>query len=285
MAPSVTTVVMTRNRRAEAVESVRRNQRPLIVIDNGSTDGTAAAIRGLRSPDVEVVELPANIGAPARNIGVQRARTPLVAFADDDSWWASGSLDRAAAEFAAYPRLGLLAGRLLVGEDGATDQVAEQMASAPLGRPADLPGPAVLGFMACAAVVQRDAFLATGGFDSVVFFPGEEERVSLDLAALGWGLAYVDSVTAHHLPSGQREAAPRRARLVTRNHVLTAVMRRRWRVVLHRAARAAGSGLDGQRALAAVLGRLPGALRARRPVPAHIEQLAATLDRLASTTQ
>src|SRR5881398_1064496 len=107
--PLVTTVVMTRNRRSEAVESVRRNQPPLIVIDNGSTDGTAQAIRELRRPGVEVVALQRNLGAPARNVGVWLARTPLVAFADDDSWWSSQALDRAAEAFAAHPRLGLLA--------------------------------------------------------------------------------------------------------------------------------------------------------------------------------
>ena len=63
------------------------------------------------------------------------------------------------------------------------------MAAAPLGRDPDLPGPSILGFLACAVVVRRSAFLDVGGFDDVVFFGGEEERVALDLAAAGWGLA------------------------------------------------------------------------------------------------
>ena len=50
-------------------------------------------------------------------------------------------------------------------------------------------------------MVRTEAFLAAGGFDPVVRFPGEEERLSLDLAAAGWGMAYVDSVTVHHHPS------------------------------------------------------------------------------------
>jgi GT2 family glycosyltransferase len=278
--PLVTTVVMTRNRAAEAVECVGRNQPPIIVVDNGSSDGTADAIRAMGRPDVQIVSLPANIGAPARNLGVELARTPLVAFADDDSWWAPGALDRAAAAFGAHPRLGLLAARLLVGPDRGVDRVAQLMAAAPLGRSADLPGPDVLGFMACAAVVRREAFLASGGFDSVVFFPGEEERVSLDLAARGWGLAYVEDVVAHHLPSSHRELEPDRRRLILRNRILTAVMRRPWRVVLRRAAQAARSGPEGRRALTAVLGRLPMAVRARRRLPAAVECRAARLEAL-----
>src|SRR3954452_25109553 len=97
--PLVTTVVMTRNRRAEAMECVRRHEPPLILVDNGSTDGTAEAVRRMGRPDVQVVALPANIGAAARNSGVRLARTPLVAFADDDSWWEGDALERAAAAF------------------------------------------------------------------------------------------------------------------------------------------------------------------------------------------
>ncbi|MFL6098504.1 MAG: glycosyltransferase family 2 protein [Actinomycetales bacterium] len=276
--PLVTTVVMTRNRRTEAMECVRRNQPPLILVDNGSTDGTAEAVQRLDRPDVQVVALPANIGAAARNIGVRLAQTPLVAFADDDSWWEADALDRAAAAFAAHPRLGLLAARLLVGADQATDPVAAQMAAAPLGRHADLPGVDILGFLACAAVVRRAAFLATGGFDDVVFFPGEEERVALDLAALGWGMAYVDEVVAHHLPSQRRESGSDRSGLIVRNGILTAVMRRPWPVALRRAARAARSGPEGQRALLAAARRLPAALRARRRLPASVERQAAALE-------
>jgi hypothetical protein len=62
----------------------------VIVIGNGSVDGTAAAVRE-RHPGVDLIELGANRGAAARNVGMARAGTPYVAFADDDSWWAPGA--------------------------------------------------------------------------------------------------------------------------------------------------------------------------------------------------
>ena len=61
--------------------------------------------------------------------------------------------------------------------------------SSPLPAAVDLPGPRILGFVACGAVVRRAAFREAGGFDAVVHFAGEEERVAIDLAAAGWGLA------------------------------------------------------------------------------------------------
>ena len=160
---------MTRDRWPDLQASLPRHEAPVILVDNGSSDGTPDVVRR-HFPHVDVVELGGNHGSVARNIGVERARTPYVAFADDDSWWAPGALEAAADTLDAHPRLAVLAGRLLVGADERHDPVCALMADSPLGRAADLPGPSVLGFLACGAVVRRDAYLAAGGFDDVVFF-------------------------------------------------------------------------------------------------------------------
>jgi hypothetical protein len=77
---------------------------------------------------------------------VRRARTPLVALTDDDSWWAPGSLATAAAVPAASPRVGLLAARVLVGPELAAEPANAVMAASPLPS-GGLPGPHVLGFL------------------------------------------------------------------------------------------------------------------------------------------
>ncbi|NVI85718.1 glycosyltransferase family 2 protein, partial [Actinomadura sp. BRA 177] len=124
------------------------------------------------------------------------------------------------------PRTALLAARVLIGEEERLDPVSAQMAEAPLGRPGGLPGPAVLGFLACSVIVRRDAFLDAGGFSDVLHFAGEEELLALDLAAAGWGLAYVPELVVHHHPSKTgRDPAGRRRREI-RNRLLTAWLRR-----------------------------------------------------------
>jgi GT2 family glycosyltransferase len=131
----------------------------------------------------------------------------------------------------------------------------------------------VLGFVACAAVVRREAFLAVGGFSDVVFFMGEEEMVALDLAAAGWQLAYRDDVVAHHHPSSLRVPAQRRA-LVARNDLLTAWMRRPLGVAAGRTAamvRAAAADPVQRSALVQAARRMPRALVARRVVPPAVE--------------
>ncbi|HYO33908.1 MAG TPA: glycosyltransferase [Nocardioidaceae bacterium] len=259
--------------------SLPRHRDPVILVDNGSTDGTLAAVAGF--PHVQVVELSRNHGAVARNVGVAMARTPYVAFADDDSWWAPGALDRAVALFDADPALGLIAARIMVGPDDRLDPASAEMARSPLPGREDSVGTPVLGFVACGSLVRREAFLEAGGFDDVVFFAGEEERLALDLAARGWRLAYVDDVVAHHHPASHRPTSVQRARRIVRNSLLTAVMRRPWPVVVSTAWSNVASGWTGLSGVACAAPRLRRALRARHRLPMHVEAQRQLLSRTA----
>lgn len=272
----VTIVIASRNRWADLKRSLPRHQGPVILVDNGSTDGTAELVR-THFPHIKVVAVEKNLGASARNVGVRLAATPYVAFADDDSWWAPGALSQASALLAAHRSLGLIAARILVGPAQRLDPTCSIMTESPLGRRDDLPGPSVLGFVACGAVVRRDAFLAAGGFDDIIFFRGEEERLALDLATLGWDQVYVDEVVAHHFPSGARDSntAPIQQ---ARNRFLTAVLRRPWPVVAdHFVGTLLGEKAD-RIGLMTAIPKVPKAMAHRRRLPAQVEQARCRLD-------
>jgi GT2 family glycosyltransferase len=268
-ASDVTVVVASRNRRDDLLATLPRHEAPVVLVDNASTDGTVEAVRSTR-PDVTVLPLDRNHGAHGRTLGVARAGTPFVAFADDDSWWAPGDLARAVEVMRAHPRLAVLNARILVGPEERLDAVCREMAGSPLGTPPDLPGPALLGFVACGALVRTEAFEAVGGFDPVVRFPGEEERLALDLAAAGWGLAYVDSVTVHHHPSTRRHDPVRRQAAIWRSRALTAVMRHHVPELAGVLATAVRSGRPGVEGLIRAAPDLPAALLRRRPIPADV---------------
>jgi GT2 family glycosyltransferase len=262
-------VVASRNRREDLLATLPRHEAPVVLVDNGSTDGTVAAVREAY-PEVTVLPLDCNQGAHGRTLGLARAGTPFVAFADDDSWWAPGDLARAVEILQAYPRLALINARILVGPEERLDPVCSEMADSALGTAPDLPGPSLLGFVACGSVVRTEAFQAVGGFDPVVRFPGEEERLALDLAAAGWAMAYVDSLTVHHHPSPRRDAPGRRQAGIWRSKVLTAVMRYPLADVggvLRTAVRSGRPGLEG---LMRAVPDLPAALRRRRPIPPQV---------------
>ncbi|HEX2903775.1 MAG TPA: glycosyltransferase [Jatrophihabitans sp.] len=271
-------MVATRNRLAQLRQTLPRHHGPVILVDNGSTDGTAAAVRR-EFPHVSVVELGRNRGAPARNVGVRLARTDLVAFADDDSWWQPGALAHAAAVFARHPDLGLIAAQVLVGQQQQPDPTSRAMAHSPLPGRTDLPGPSVLGFLACGAVLRRSAFLQAGGFDPVVFFFGEEERLALDLAAAGWQSCYLAEVIAHHQPELVSHRSDRTA-LADRNRLLTALMRRPWPEVARIGWQCLKHGEAGRAGVRAALPRLLPALRRRHRLPARVEADRRSLDRV-----
>jgi GT2 family glycosyltransferase len=281
-APAVTVVIATRDRRAELLRTVRRlvalPERPeVVVVDNGSSDGSPEAVQAEAGSRVTVLRLHRNLGAVARTVGVAAARTPLVAFSDDDSWWEPGALGLAARAFERHPRLGLVAARTLVGEERVPDPVNAAMADTPLPRDLGLPGPPVLGFLACAAVVRREAFLQVGGFSPVLFFVGEERLLAYDLAAAGWDRCYLSDVVAVHEPSLRRPAPARRRRAELRNELLTAWLRRPLTRAVSdtlRLAAEAGLDADSRHALAGALRRLPDALAHRRVLPADVERAA-----------
>jgi GT2 family glycosyltransferase len=272
----VTVVIATRNRVERLAQTLGRHPGPVIVVDNGSDDGTPEYVER-HFPAIRVVRLDHNAGAAARNVGVWLASTPFVAFADDDSFWTDGSLERAAAVLRRYPRAGLLAGRVLVGPDAHPDPVSDAMAAAPLGSPAGQPGPAVLGFLACAAVVRRAAFLEVGGFQPALHVYGEEALLALDLAAAGWTLSYLPGLLVRHLPDGQGRDDTARRRIEVRNRILTALLRRPVGVVAQTVVRA-WQEPGGRRGLADAAGRLSWALRHRRRLPAAVERDRARLD-------
>lgn len=273
-------VMVTRDRRDAALRSLERVEPgvPVCVVDNASRDGTAAAVRA-RFPEVDVVALDENLGAGGRTVGVRRLGTPLVAFTDDDSWWAPGALSRASALFARFGRLGLVAARVLVGPRARLDPTCAAMRASPLVGRRPLPGPPVLGFVACGAIVRASAFLEVGGFDARYGVGGEEHLLALDLAAAGWDLAYVDDVVAYHHPAGG--GRPGRGWRALRNDLWSAWLRRPARSALARSAALLreAPAPDGARAAAAAARGLPWVLRERRPVPPDVQAALAALDR------
>jgi len=93
-APRVSAVITTYNRAhllQRAIESVLTQDYPnleLIVVDDGSSDGTEALVRGYSAHGVRYLRHGRNRGLPAgRNTGIDAAEGEYVAFLDDDDTW------------------------------------------------------------------------------------------------------------------------------------------------------------------------------------------------------
>jgi GT2 family glycosyltransferase len=278
----VAVVIATRNRpaplhRTLAALAALPDPPAIVVVDDASAQRPRPA-----DPRVEVLVRPRREGPVARNHGVRRATTPYVALNDDDSWWAPGALERAAAVLDAHPRLAVVAARILVGDEQRPDPICDEMANSPLAAragPGPGPGPPVASFMAGAAVVRREAFLAAGGFEPRLEGGGEEEALACDLMVAGWELAYVAEVVAHHHPAGGDKGRDRV--LGIRNALWFAWRRRPLRPALRWTAHLVVStrlGPVARRACVAACRGLPWVLRTRRVVPPEVESRLRALD-------
>lgn len=220
-------VVITRNRRERLIDTVHRlvdlpDQPHVTVVDNASTDGTAAEVRRRFGRRVNLLHMSRNLGAAGRNIGVAVTSAPYIAFCDDDTVWIPGSLSRAVQLLDASPTVGALVAHVGVGPDLEDDPICAELAASPLHRDG-APGPALVGLMAGASIVRREAFTAAGGFDPMFEVGGEEELLALDLLSAGWWICYVDELQVQHLPAPRD--AHRRSRAIVRNHLWTMWMR------------------------------------------------------------
>ena len=81
----------------------------LIVIDDGSTDGSAEVAQSFGDERIRLIRLDGNRGGNvARNEGIRAATTPLIAFLDSDDRYLPNKLASTVAEFERRPKLELL---------------------------------------------------------------------------------------------------------------------------------------------------------------------------------
>ncbi|MFF4769686.1 glycosyltransferase family 2 protein [Streptomyces sp. NPDC001255] len=273
----VTVLVITHNRRPELLRTLEKlralpERPPVIVADNASRDGSADAVAA-RFPEMRLLRLSRNHGAVARNLAARLARTPYLAFCDDDSWWEPRSLSHAAGLLDAAPGLASVTARIVVEPGGTDDPVVAELRDSPLTGPAWLPGPALGSFLAAATVLRRDAFIAAGGFHPGLWLGGEEELLAVDLQRAGWWLAYSPALTVHHAPSTVRDSTGRRV-LGLRNTLWFTWLRRPAPAALRRTlhlARTTPHDRATARAFGHALAGLPWVLRQRAPVPPWLE--------------
>ncbi len=278
-------VIITRDRQHDLCKTLAAlcqlpEQPPIIVVDNGSSDASVARARMF--PSVTVIEAGENLGADARRIGLCYARTPYVAFADDDVIWRAGSLARAVALLDQFPQVALLTAKVLVGENQEVDPICLEMAASPLRADGDVPGPCLIGFLAGASVVRRDAVLpAMEAVPRRLLIGGEEEWIAVNILAGGRHICYISELLASHYPSPVRNAAQRR-RLQLRNAIWFAFLRRPVRSAMRRTlAIAASEPRDWFSVMACMLAlaELPWLLHERQVVPPNIEAMLQLVDR------
>ena len=217
-------------------------QHRLIVVDNGSTDGTADRI-SKQFPQATLIRLNRNMAyAIACNRGVQAGDGEAIVIVNNDVDCRPDFLERLTAplqedaETGAASALLLQPGEELVDSFGlAADRTLAAFARFH-GRPvleAHPSEPTLAGPAGAAAAYRRSAWEEVGGLDEGVFAYMEDFELALRLRTAGWKAVAVTDAVAVHLGSathGRRSARQRRHVGFGRGYVL-----RRYRVLRSRA--------------------------------------------------
>jgi N-acetylglucosaminyl-diphospho-decaprenol L-rhamnosyltransferase len=177
----------------------------VIVVDSGSTDGTADRLGGR----AELVRLDANRGfAAAVNAGIAAGRAPAVVVLNNDVECDPDFLERLGAPLDEDPRVGAVAALLVAPGRAAVDsyglEIDRTLAAYP--RFARAPYPAasldtrhLAGPSGGAAAYRRAALQEVGGFDEAIFGYLEDADLALRLRVAGWTCAGAPDAVAVHL--------------------------------------------------------------------------------------
>ncbi|MBZ0271944.1 glycosyltransferase [bacterium] len=203
--PRVSVVIPTWNRRDEIAITLDRLARAIapgdeiIVVDNGSTDGTLGLLEThpLRP---RLVRHEKNDPSAARNAGIDAAHAPFILMLDSDSHPEPGAIDEAARVLASHARMGAVAMRVLLA--GGHDE----------------PGGSRGVFIGCGAMLRAEALGEIGGYPRGFGYYAEEYDVCFRLAGAGWRVREATEAIVQHRRSLEgRDEAEILANLVRNN--------------------------------------------------------------------
>jgi GT2 family glycosyltransferase len=212
----------------------------VLVLDNGSTDGTAQWLRREilpRRPRVRLIESPVNLGfCGGNNRLVAEAAGDAVAFLNNDTRprpdWLAALVDALAA---APPDVAAVSGKIIDWEGDRLDFGRGVMTfdghafQLDFRRPLDharVPAAGEELFFACGGnmLIRRDSFLAAGGFDESYFAYLEDVDLGWRLWSGGERVLFVPDAVVHHRSSATSDLLGlfNRGFLFERNAFLTA---------------------------------------------------------------
>jgi glycosyltransferase involved in cell wall biosynthesis len=205
--PSVSVIIPTHQRRDQCVVAVTsalaQSVPPLevIVSDDGSVDGTRAAIEELASTDSRVrylaVSSPGGRPALARNLGIEMARGDWIAFLDDDDEWLPQKLERQIPLLSGPEAVIASNARRTSGGSYFSSTEVRRLGWAEIVRD----NPVIIS----SALVRRDVLLSAGGFRTSEKLVGIEDYcLWLDLAQNGASFVILPDVLVTYCDTGNR---------------------------------------------------------------------------------
>jgi GT2 family glycosyltransferase len=292
--PLVSIVIITWNRQEDVLETVQSiydqayQNFEIIVVDNGSTDGTVEALRQTR-PEVRLVALDRNLGIAGRNAGIAAARGDIIFCLDSDASLGHDTLTNLVRKFQAEPEVGIINSKIVNAYTKKLDggpgwaYTEKQKANQDLEFLS-------WNFSEGGAAIRKEVFDQVGLFWNLLFFGCEGQEFSLRVWDAGYKVLYYPKAIVYHRASPQaRVADDERDFLFFRNSLYIYLARYPWwmmiwyvplktAVALVRSARR-GYLRQILRAWLDVLRQLPALRKQRRPISNRTAYLQLKLQR------
>ncbi len=226
-----------------SAQSQNYSPREIIVVDNGSTDGSREWLRGNASSGYKLIEFDVNTGfARGVNAGIKASSGEYVALLNNDavadSGWLEGLIgslhDRtfgmSASKILFHDRPDVIdkAGHLFY-----PDGLNRGRGAGEVDRGQFDQDPEILFPDGCAALYRRELFVDVGLFDEQFFAYGDDAELGLRARWRGWRCAYAPSARVFHRHSSSLgRYSPAKASLVERNRLWVAIKLLPWRILI-----------------------------------------------------
>ena len=175
------------------LKSQRGLRAEVVVVDNGSTDGSAERLARLGW--IRLVRLATNVGpAEARNYGIRRASGRYIVFLDSDAILAKSGLGKLVSRMESDPTIGIIGCRIVNSRTRKADAWIHALpASSHEFREFD-----TYSFSAAGAIARTEALRAAGPFWDELFIYNEEVDLSIRVLRAGYRIVYSPVVRVYH---------------------------------------------------------------------------------------
>jgi hypothetical protein len=221
----------------------RRWPLEVIVVDNGSTDGSKALVER-EFPGVVLLRNEKNLGyCQANNQGIAVARGELIALLNNDAAAQPLWIEHLQAAFEESPEIGMAASKIVTWEDpGRIDKVGHLIfpdgqnrgrGTGERDRGQYERVEEVLWPDGCAAMYRKLMLDQIGAFDEDLFAYGDDAELGLRARIAGWRCLYMPgAMVRHRRGSTMGQGNPERVRLIERNRILLAAKLFPWSLLV-----------------------------------------------------
>jgi GT2 family glycosyltransferase len=247
--PAVSVIIVNWNRQEllraclRSLEQQTFRDFEVIVVDNGSADGSLELLRSAPFEQVRTIENPENRGfCAANNQGIEAARGRFIGLLNNDAEAEPHWLEELLGALDPQADVGMAASKILTWEDHRIIDKASHLIypdGQNRGRGTGEPDRGQYDRLeeaawpdGCAALYRRSMLLQIGGFDEDFFAYADDAELGLRARIAGWRCLYVPTaVVYHHTGSTLGRYSAERLFLIERNRLWLAAKLFPWSVL------------------------------------------------------